>query len=189
MTVRRGIRFMLAGCLGAGCALLVACGSSGKGLIPPSNAGPLTNDFEHIAAAVNAGDCSTTDTWLSRAQRDFDALGSSVDPGLKAKISQGLDNLRSIAPTACAQAQSQSSTTQSTTAPTTTQTTTTTNTTTPSTSTTTTTPPPTTTSTTPSTSTSTPTTSPTTTGGTAGGTPAPSGNGAGGAGAGGGSGQ
>ena len=178
MTVRAAIRFLLAGSLGAACALLVACGSSGsKGLIPPTNAGPLSNDFDAVAQAVNAGDCTATREALARAQRDFDQLGSTVDAGLKAEISKGLDNLRSIAPGACAQAQS-SSTTQSTT--------TTTTTTTPSTSTTTSTPSTSTTTSTPSTSTtpSTPTTGTTTqstTGGTAGGTPAPSGNGSGGA--------
>lgn len=181
MMVRSAIRFLLAGGLGAGCALLVACGSSGKGLIPASNAGPLTNDFDAIGAAVAAGDCAATDQALARAQRDFAALPSTVDAGLRQHIRDGLNKLQDSAPSQCASQSSQSQTTQSTatTAPTTTQTTTTT----PSTSTTTTTSPPTTTSTTPSTTGTTP--PPTTsTGGTAGGTPAPAGNGAGGSGAG-----
>ena len=54
MTVRRAIRFLLAGGLGAACSLLVACGSSGKGLIPASQAGPLANDFDAVGAAVAA---------------------------------------------------------------------------------------------------------------------------------------
>lgn len=193
MTVnaRNAIRCLLAGLLGVACSLLVACGSSGK-LIPSNNAGPLTSDFDAIAQDVASGDCTATRRDLAQAQHDLNALPSTVDAGLRQRISDGLNHLQSIAPTQCAQGQTSSSasTTSSTPATTTNQTSSSTTTTTPptSSSTSTTTPPPTTTSTTPSTSTPSTTTPSTSTGGTAGGTPAPQGNGAGG-GAGAGNGQ
>src|ERR1700681_1985530 len=42
-------RLLVAGALGVGAALLVSCGSSGKGLIPTGNAGPLQSDYEAVA--------------------------------------------------------------------------------------------------------------------------------------------
>jgi hypothetical protein len=39
------LRFALAGLLGVAVPLLLACGSSGGGLIPVGNAGPLQSDF------------------------------------------------------------------------------------------------------------------------------------------------
>jgi TolA-binding protein len=180
MTVRGAFRLLLAGSLGAGCALLVACGG-GKSLIPASNAGPLSGDFDAIATAVSNGDCSATRTALNRAQHDLDALPTSVDAGLRQRISDGLSNLQSTAPTQCAQTQSQTQSTQTTQTTQTQATSTTTTTPPPSTSQTTTTPPPTTTSTTPTTSTTDTTTAPPQTTGQGGGTPAPGANGAGGA--------
>jgi cell division septation protein DedD len=179
MTVRGAFRLLLAGSLGAGCALLVACGS-GKSLIPSTDAGPLSSDFDAIARAVSNGDCAATRTALAQAQHDFNALPSSVDAGLRQRISDGLNNLQSTAPTQCAQAQSQTQSTQATTTQATTTQTTTTTTPPPSTSQTTTTPPPTTTTGTGTGTTGT-TTTPAQTTGQGGGTPAPGGNGAGGA--------
>lgn len=185
MTMRGAIRLGLAGALGAACALLVACGSSGKGLIPSTNAGPLSSDFDSVAQAVSAGDCAAMQRALDQARRDFNALPASVDSGLRANLRQGLSNLEQIAPTECARTQSQSQTSQTTSSQTSSTTTTTSSSTTstPTTSTTTsTTTTPTTTSSTTSSSSS--TTTPTTGPSTGGGTPAPSGGGSGGAGAG-----
>jgi hypothetical protein len=164
----------VAGLLGPAVAVLLACGSSGAGLIPAGNAGPLQSDFEAIAQAAQSGNgnCAATEAAIIKTERDFRVLPTSVDGGLRNTLRQGIANLRSRALVACTQPLAQSTVTSSTakSAPTTS-----------------TTPPPTTTQTTPTATTPTATT-PTTTGpggGTAGpnggnGEPAPGDHGKGG---------
>jgi hypothetical protein len=161
MTVNRSIRLLCAGLLGVSAALLVACGSSGKGLIPSANAGPLQRDFEAVAQAAQSGEgnCTATEAAIAQTERDFAALPASVDSGLRKTLSKGIANLRRRALKLCEQPLPQ--TTSSTSTPTKTTTTST-----QTTSTTTTTPPTTSTPTTATTGTPTATTP-------GGGTPAP----------------
>ncbi len=147
--------------LGFGCALLVSCGSSGKGLIPLADAGPLRGDFEEIARAAEAGNgsCTTTELAIAKTEQDFTALPPSVDAGLRNTLQVGIKNLAKHAKELCLQPLA-GTTTTGTTATTTTATTTTTTATTQ-----TTTVPPTTTPTTTVQTTTTPATSPPITGG------------------------
>ncbi len=152
-----GLRLLLAGLLGVAVALvLVACGSSGKGLIPIANAGPLQSDFEAVAQAAQtgAGNCSATTEAINKTERDFAALPNTLDSGLHKRLSEGISNLRERALALCAQplAQTATTTTPRTTTTTKTQTTPTTQTTT--------------TTTTPTTPTPTPATPPNNGGGT-----------------------
>jgi hypothetical protein len=149
---------VLAALLGVAAALLVSCGSSGKGLIPAANAGPLQADFEAVdqAASNGNGSCTETEAAIAKTEQDFNALPVNVNAGLRSTLLKGISNLAARARTLCAQPLG--GTTTGTTA-TTTETTTTATTPTET--------QPTTTTTTPSTST------PSTTGGTGGGTPAP----------------
>jgi hypothetical protein len=168
--VGTAIRLILATGLGIATALLASCGGGGKGLIPVTNAGPLQSDFDAIAQAVSTGDCSATASALRQARADLRALPSTVDPGLRNRLSQGVANLDSRAPSACQQAQTTASTQSTASAPTTTATST------PTTTSTTTTPPPTTSSSTTTTAPPPTTSTPTTTSAPpAGGTPAPNG--------------
>jgi hypothetical protein len=156
------LRGAVAGLLGAAAAaLLLACGSSGAGLIPAGNAGPLQSDFEAIARAAQSGNgsCAATEAAILKTEQDFHALPASVDSGLRNTLSQGIANLRARALVACTQPLPQSTVTSNTTKSTPT---------TPTTATT-----PTTTQTTPTATTPT-TTTPTTTG-PGGGTAAPNG--------------
>ncbi|HZL48217.1 MAG TPA: hypothetical protein VFC30_04295 [Solirubrobacteraceae bacterium] len=159
--MNRLIRLLCAGLLGvAAAALLVACGSSGKGLIPTANAGPLQSDFEAVAQAAQSGEgnCTVTEAAIAKTEQDFAALPTTVDQGLHKTLSQGISNLRTRALALCAQPLPQ--TTSTTSSPKTTTTTTTT--------------PTTTTNTTETTTTQTrPTTSTPTSSGPGGGTPAP----------------
>jgi cell division septation protein DedD len=153
--------------LGVAAALLVSCGSTGKGLIPTGNAGPLQSDFEAIARDAQNGNgrCTTTEAAIVKTEQNFGALPATVDAGLRSRLREGITNLRTHALEVCAQPLPQATVT--TTAPrtsTTTQTTPTTSTP---------------TQTTPTQTTST-TSTPTTTG--PGGTPAPGSEGAPGAG-------
>ena len=68
--------------LGVLAASLVACGSSGKGLIPTGDAGPLQSDFEAVVQAAENGDgsCSATESALLRTEQDFYDLGRDYGP-------------------------------------------------------------------------------------------------------------
>jgi hypothetical protein len=137
--------------------MLVACGSSGKGLIPASAAGPLKSDFEAVEqAAANAnGNCSATEAALAKTQQDFSALPATVDSGLRNNLHQGIANLVKLAREVCVQPNTRTAATSTEKTTTGTPTTST-----PTTS-------------TPTTTATTPTTSTPTTPGPGGGTPAP----------------
>jgi hypothetical protein len=152
------LRALLAGLLGCSAALLIACSSSGGGLIPTGSAGPLQSDFETVAQAAEHGDgsCTVTETALLKTEQDFAALPTTIDGALHERLHQGIANLRVRALALCEQPLPE--TTATTTTPKTTTSTTTTTTT------------PTVTQTTPTETT--PTTAPTTSS-PGGGTPAP----------------
>jgi len=117
------LRVLLAGLLGVSAALLVACGSSGKGLIPSANAGPLQKDFEAVAQAAESGEgsCTATEAAIEKTESDFAALPATVDAGLRKTLNVGIANLRRRALALCAQPLAQTtSTTKTSTAPTTT---------------------------------------------------------------------
>lgn len=124
------LRALLVGALGVLAALLISCSSSGKDLIPVSDAGPLQSDFEAVAQAAENGDgsCAKTESALLKTDQDFAALPASVDAGLRNTLHQGIENLRSRALALCAQPLPQSTVTTttpkttSTTTPTTTET-------------------------------------------------------------------
>jgi cytoskeletal protein RodZ len=110
------LRILLAGLLGVSAALLVACGSSGKGLIPSANAGPLQSDFEAVAQAAQSGEgnCTATEAAISKTESDFAALPATVDAGLHKTLSVGIANLRRRALALCAQPLPQATSTTST---------------------------------------------------------------------------
>jgi hypothetical protein len=122
----RAYRLALAALLGISAALMVACGSSGSGLIPAANAGPLQSDFEAVAQAAQNGNgnCLATESALGKTEQDFLALPASIDAGLRKRLHDGIANLRKVALAMCAQPSPGSTTT--TTQPTTTTSTTTT---------------------------------------------------------------
>jgi hypothetical protein len=101
----RLLRVLLACLLGVSAALLISCSSSGKGLIPTGNAGPLQSDFEAVAQAAQSGDgsCTSTEAALLKTEQDFAALPTSVDSGLRNTLHQGIENLRKRALEMCEQ--------------------------------------------------------------------------------------
>jgi len=115
-------RILLAGLLGVSAALLVACGGSGKGLIPSANAGPLQSDFEAVAQAAQSGEgnCTATEAAIQKTETDFADLPSTVDAGLHKTLDMGISNLRRRALALCAQPLPQTTSTTKTSAPTTT---------------------------------------------------------------------
>jgi hypothetical protein len=122
----RALGVLLAAMLGIGTALLVsACGSSsGKGLIPAADAGPLQSDFEAVSQEAQNGDgsCKGTEAALAKTEQDFDALPATLNSGLRNTLHQGISNLRARALALCAQplaSTTTTSTTKTTTTPTT----------------------------------------------------------------------
>ena len=95
----------LAAALGAAAAVLVACGSSGNGLIPSAQAGPLQSDIEAVerAAEEGNGNCTATEAALLKTDQDYAALPLSVNSTLRGKLRLGIENLHKVAREACAQ--------------------------------------------------------------------------------------
>jgi hypothetical protein len=120
------MRLIAAAALGFAAALLVSCGSSGTGLIPSAQAGPLRSDFAAVdqAATSGNGSCAATETAIARTEQDFAALPAGVDAGLRNNLRQGIANLRSRALVICAQTTGGTTTTATSTAKTTPTTTT-----------------------------------------------------------------
>ena len=112
----RLLRGSMALALGALAALLISCSSSGKGLIPVADAGPLQSDFEAVAQAAENGDgsCAGTEAALLKTEQDFAALPNSVDAGLRKRLNEGIQSLRTHALGLCAQPLPQSTVTSTT---------------------------------------------------------------------------
>jgi hypothetical protein len=102
---RTAVRLLLAVLLGIGAAVLVSCGSSGKGLIPAAQAGPLQSDFLAVAQAAREGDgsCQTTEVAIHKTEHDLRTLPSSVDSGLRGRLEEGVANLSARARVMCTQ--------------------------------------------------------------------------------------
>ncbi|HEY2718277.1 MAG TPA: hypothetical protein VGI52_01505 [Solirubrobacteraceae bacterium] len=101
----RVLRVATALALGALAAVLISCSSSGKGLIPVADAGPLQSDFEAVVSAAENGDgsCTSTESALLKTEQDFAALPSSLDNGLRNTLHQGIENLHTRALALCTQ--------------------------------------------------------------------------------------
>jgi hypothetical protein len=125
MTMRHLEHLLVIVVAGLAAALLVSCGSSDKGLIPKTSAGPLRSDFEAVAQAAETGNgnCTRTEKALGKTERDFLALPAGVNATLRHLLEQGISNLHAKALSACAEpTTTATSTTSQTTSTSTTQT-------------------------------------------------------------------
>jgi hypothetical protein len=100
---RQALRLLAACALGFAAALLVSCGSSGKGLIPSANAGPLQADFEAVNQAAQSGDCATTQSAIAKTEQDYNTLPASINAGLRTRLREGITHLSKRALEVCAQ--------------------------------------------------------------------------------------
>jgi hypothetical protein len=116
MSMRNLLRLIPAGLLGVGAALLVSCGSSGKGLIPVAYAGPLQSDFQAVlqAAQEGEGSCTVTNAKIAKTEHDLRNLPASVDGGLRGRLAEGVANLAVRARAMCAQPLTPTTTTSTT---------------------------------------------------------------------------
>jgi hypothetical protein len=113
VTVRWSLRLLSTALLGVLTAVLVSCGSSGAGLIPAEDAGPLLRDFQAVEAAAKAGngDCASTEAALRTTESSYHALPSSIDAGLRTRLEEGISDLHERALALCAQPLAQTTTT------------------------------------------------------------------------------
>jgi hypothetical protein len=106
MTVRRLTRtfpLLAALLLGAACAVLVACGTSGNDddLIPAKQAETMIDQLDTIKSAVSRGRCLGVDNQVAALQTQINDLSRRVDAGLRNRLQEGVNNLAAIAPDEC----------------------------------------------------------------------------------------
>ena len=99
--MRFAVLLSLAALLGAGCALLVACGSSDDDLVPERDAAALKRYADRVSEASADGDCERVSADVERARERVSKLPSKVDRDLQANIEEGLDNLAEQAAREC----------------------------------------------------------------------------------------
>jgi len=99
---RHVVPYLLAFVLGVGSAGLAACGqASNRAMIPATSADGLKRDLDGVLAAVDAHDCSRTDTAIRQAQSDLDQLPRETSVRLQRRLQEGLDTLKSQADREC----------------------------------------------------------------------------------------
>ena len=127
----------LALALGAAVAVgLVSCGTRDeKGLLPGNNAQQILDNLDQVKADAQSGDCSSASLEVATVQDEINALPTTVDAQLRARLSDGAQRLADVVNSPGACETTAATTTTSTTAPTTPATTPTTPTTPPGTST------------------------------------------------------
>jgi outer membrane biosynthesis protein TonB len=98
----RALPRLLALALGAGAALLVACGgASTKGGIPAASAGELKSQIEDVQQAVDGGRCNEIDGQLRQVDDTVNALPATVDERLRRSLRDAGDRLRRAAISEC----------------------------------------------------------------------------------------
>jgi septal ring-binding cell division protein DamX len=92
---------LLAAALGVACAMLVACGSDDKALIPRQDASVLKGEADRVDQAVANQDCETATRVVAAAIARIGKLPASVDSDLRQNLEDGFTNLLRQAETKC----------------------------------------------------------------------------------------
>jgi hypothetical protein len=96
----RPIALLLSLALGAGCAVLISCGSdSGGGAIPATDATGMLDELDRAELALSEGNC--TEVAESAQQIQANAENSVDDPEVRTAIVEGSSNLAQLATTQC----------------------------------------------------------------------------------------
>ncbi len=74
--------------------VLAGCGQSNPELIPQSNADALTATADKIQAACDAADRTVARNEVRNAEREIDALPSTVDSQLRANLQAWIDRIQ-----------------------------------------------------------------------------------------------
>jgi hypothetical protein len=115
-------RPLIAGLLGFAAAFLIACGDR-NGLIPGSDADAIDSQLDSAQAALDSQSCAQATAAAQRAQLRIARLPASVDPKLRARLTEGANRLVTLAARDCTQPQTTETQTATTTTKTETQTT------------------------------------------------------------------
>jgi hypothetical protein len=118
----RPLPYILALLLGAGAALLVACGGGTKGGIPSARAADLKTEIEDVQQAVDDGRCPDVAGQLRQVDSAIAKLPASVDARLSQRLRDASGGLHRYAATECRNHGTQTTTPTQTTETTTTQT-------------------------------------------------------------------
>jgi hypothetical protein len=94
VTVPRILACLLTLALGAGAALLAACGQSTRGGIPAADAAALKRQLEDVREHVADGQCDQLDDQLRVVDTRIDNLPRSVDVRLVQSLRDGADRLQ-----------------------------------------------------------------------------------------------
>ena len=96
---------ILALALGAAVAVgLVSCGTRDeKGLLPGNNAQQILDNLDQVKADAQSGDCSSASAEVATVQSEIEALPTTVDAQLRARLSDGAQRLADVvnSPGAC----------------------------------------------------------------------------------------
>jgi cell division septation protein DedD len=96
---------ILALALGAAAAVgLVSCGGrDDKGLLPGDTAAQIVANLDTVDQLAREGDCSSAASAVASVQDEIQSLPSSVDPDLRARLTEGAQRLATVvnAPGAC----------------------------------------------------------------------------------------
>ena len=114
MTVRRPLAHLVALLLGAGAALLVACGEGTRGGIPVAEAGDLKSQIEDVRQAAEDGRCSDVPGQLRHVDEAVDGLPPSTSDRLVRALRDGADTLRRRAVDECEEDEPDTQTTETT---------------------------------------------------------------------------
>jgi cell division septation protein DedD len=109
---------ILALALGAAAAVgLASCGRDDKGLLPGDTASQIVTNLDTVNELARAGDCSSAAAAVSDVQDEIRTLPSSVDPQLRARLTQGAQRLATVvnSPGACETTTAETTTTEPTT--------------------------------------------------------------------------
>jgi hypothetical protein len=90
----RTLPYLLALLLGAGAALLAACGQSTRGGIPAADASGLKRQLENVRQRVADGRCDELSSRLREVNTRIDELPRSVDARLVHALRNGADRLQ-----------------------------------------------------------------------------------------------
>lgn len=105
------LRIVLAAALGVACAALVACGGKRDHLIPATSASSIEQQLSALQADVDQGRCIAIGTVTGQLTKAIDTLPKTVNVDLRKRLTQGVQNLSQIAPSACAAKQTVTQTT------------------------------------------------------------------------------
>jgi cell division protein FtsN len=94
---------ILALALGAAVAVgLVSCGTRDeKGLLPGNNAQQILDNLDQVKADAQSGNCSSAALEVATIQDEIDALPTTVDAQLRARLSDGAQRLADVVKGAC----------------------------------------------------------------------------------------